>query len=203
MAIFKDITGQTFGRLTAMWPAGRSKVGRTLWLHCCECGNYVVGRPKSLRSCGCLTREGRVRHGASRRGKHSSTYASWQAMKTRCHNPKNHKYKAYGAKGVTVCDRWKDSFEAFLADMGERPPRTTIDRFPNKTGNYEPGNCRWATPAQQSANRRSTVLTPENVIDIRTRQAAGESSSSIARAYGVCSSTIRNTANRTIWRSVA
>jgi hypothetical protein len=79
-------------------------------------------------------------------------------MKGRCYNPNNKKYKIYGAVGVKVCDRWLVSFKNFLADMGERPTNDhTIDRFPNKYGNYEPTNCRWATQLQQQGNRRDNV----------------------------------------------
>ena len=79
----------------------------------------------------------------------SPTYKTWQAMKYRCEHRAD-----YVALGIQVCDRWRDSFENFLADMGERPAGTTLDRWPNNRGDYRPGNCRWATPSQQVQNRR-------------------------------------------------
>jgi len=86
-------------------------------------------------------------------------HRSWTNMKQRCTNPKNRKYHLYGARGITVCERWMNSFETFLADMGDRPEGKTLDRFPNNDGNYEPGNCRWATPSEQTANSRPNMKT--------------------------------------------
>lgn len=99
-------------------------------------------------------------HGLRKRvnGK-TKEYISWDRMKQRCHNPKDVSYYKYGAKGIEVCDRWRNSFTAFLKDMGTAPsPNHTIDRFPNKTGNYEPGNCRWATPIEQQRNRTNNRI---------------------------------------------
>lgn len=90
-------------------------------------------------------------HGMS----HTPTYVSWNSMRQRCLNPKNPNYRDYGGRGIVCCDRWS-SFEAFLADMGVRPAGTTLEREDND-GNYEPGNCRWATPTSQSRNRRNNL----------------------------------------------
>lgn len=85
------------------------------------------------------------------------TYRSWQAAKDRCHNPNNSKYPSYGARGITMCERWRNSFSAFLEDMGERPEGMTLDRIDQCKG-YEPGNVRWATLSEQNVNRGSTRL---------------------------------------------
>jgi hypothetical protein len=85
-------------------------------------------------------------------------YASWRAMLSRCQNANHPSYFRYGGRGISVCERWL-KFENFLADMGERPRGKTLDRYPDNNGNYEPGNCRWATPSEQSSNRRARVVT--------------------------------------------
>jgi len=84
-------------------------------------------------------------------------YQSWRMMIQRCTNPKRKGYQHYGGRGITVCDRWRHSFEAFLSDVGERPPETELDRIDND-GNYEPGNCRWASASENSNNKSTNLL---------------------------------------------
>ncbi len=97
-----------------------------------------------------------MKHGHNRKGRVTRTYRSWAAMRTRCTNPRQKDWHSYGGRGISVCSRW-DLFENFLADMGECPSGHTLDRI-NSNGNYEPSNCRWATPQQQSRNTKRTVL---------------------------------------------
>ena len=97
-------------------------------------------------------------------GRNSSTYNIWCNMKARCLNPKNHAYANYGGRGITICAKWRDSFEEFLRDMGERPHGMSIDRYPDNDGNYEPGNCRWASTRDQNRNRRGNRILTVNGV---------------------------------------
>ena len=127
------------------------------WRCLCDCGRSAVVAAPHIRSghsqsCGCLAVEkvhGQVETGA---------YRSWQAMKARCLNPTHQAYGRYGGAGVTIHQSWIDSFQSFLADVGERPAGTTLDRYPDKAGNYAPGNVRWATDAEQQNNRSDNIL---------------------------------------------
>lgn len=99
-------------------------------------------------------------HGHCSRGKkRSKEYVAYDHMKRRCYDPKHHRYENYGGNGITVCDRWRQSFVNFLSDVGVAPSKFhSLDRFPNQKGNYEPGNVRWATPTQQARNMKSNRL---------------------------------------------
>jgi len=120
------------------------------------------------------------------------------SMKGRCLNPRYQAYPHYGGRGITVCGRWLESFENFLADMGVMPSGRTLDRIDND-GNYEPRNCRWATPAEQMRNRRVTKLTPELVALIKSSPL---SSPELAPLIGVTARHIRKVRQGTRWREV-
>lgn len=151
-----DISGERFGRLTAIRRLGRK------WECVCDCGEITAVDISHLRrgntkSCGCLNSEITGARNTTHGMTDTPTFIVWQGMLARCLNPKATSYRNYGARGVSVCPRWRDSFENFLADMGGRPKGMTLDRHPNNDGNYEPGNCRWATPQQQANNTRVNV----------------------------------------------
>jgi hypothetical protein len=162
---FIDLTNERFEKLFVIeWDAKRKK-----WKCLCDCGKitYVSSSHLTLnhtRSCGCYHKERasicNTKHGQRRKIGAGTTkaYSIWGAIKARCHNPKNSHYHMYGGRGIAVCERWRNSFENFFEDMGECPSDThSIDRYPDVNGNYEPGNCRWATPKEQGANTRKNV----------------------------------------------
>lgn len=156
-----DITGLKFSRLNVIKRASHpSKLG-IYYLCKCDCGKEKIIFGNSIyrgmtKSCGCYAKENakniNYKHGEWS-AKNSPEYVAWQNIKGRCGNKNRDCYSDYGGKGVIVCERWFNSFELFLLDMGRRPSdKHTIDRFPNAKGNYEPDNCRWATREEQSRN---------------------------------------------------
>lgn len=188
-----DLSEQTFGSLTVIKRA--DGIGRSAWLCRCVCGKEVRCTTGNLRqkrgtACRCKMRLGASRrmttHGLAR----TSEYKTWTGIKTRCTNAKAKSFKAYGGRGITIADVWL-SFETFISDMGPMPaPGYTIERVDNERG-YGPGNCRWATSAEQALNKRTTRFLTLN--DVRLPMAEW------ARKTGIPEATIERRINARGW----
>lgn len=215
---FKDMVGQRFGRLLVT-EFVEVRGGHASWRCICDCGatttvygHHLRHRTHPTQSCGCLAREtmetnhlNATTHGMTKTAEHHI----WNAMKQRCANPRDTGFKYYGGRGITVCDRWLESFEAFYADMGPRPPGLTLERRDNSQG-YSPENCYWATHTQQQRNRRpprewaalpgAFKLTQEMVDAIRAEYSTGGiSQREIAKRYELAQQTVSDIVTRRTW----
>lgn len=178
MSKVNDLTGQRFGRLTVIERAGSNTRGRATWLCRCDCGETVVALGNALsrhntKSCGCLVPDASSAVG-KKRAVHGKTgerlFSVWINMRSRCRSPKNHAYKNYGARGITVCPEWDNDYEAFRSwafanGYDESAPRgeCSLDRIDND-GPYSPENCRWVSLKDQQANKRGVLLVTYNGV---------------------------------------
>jgi len=160
------------GRLRIIAETTKDSRGKDRWRCICDCGTRTVvygfllrSKKRPTRSCGCLQRERsrqfgnsyRLTHGEAKRESRTAEYRSWTGMIGRCENSRDAAFKDYGARGITVCARWRRSYKHFLADMGRKPtPKHSLDRI-NNDGSYTPTNCRWATQSEQRRNRRDAT----------------------------------------------
>jgi len=182
MLTLTDMLGQKYGQLTVIAEAGQDKWGKSQFLCECVCGTTTTVTGNSLRtghkrSCGCLSVVMRAqeltRHGQSRKDAETPEHLAWSQMRGRCRNVNNPRYKDYGGRGITICERW-EAFENFFADMGPRPsPKHSIDRI-NNDGNYEPLNCRWATTLQQAHNQRIRSTNKSGVQGVSWHRQVGK-----------------------------
>lgn len=158
-----DLSGKKFSRWLVQHRSPRAEY----WFCICDCGTVKAVRGANLKngnskSCGCYSREiaaaAKFKHGMAAGGRQTPEYATWARMKDRCENPNATGFERYGGRGISVCDEWRNDFCAFLRDMGKKPSsRHSIDRI-DVNGDYTPGNCRWATPRQQSRNKSDTRM---------------------------------------------
>ena len=205
------VAGDRFDRLVVL----REIPGRPRRVECaCDCGTVKPVNVSHLvsggtKSCGCFRRELGGKPGIEARRSHGLTrhplYATWKAMLERCENPLVRSYADYGARGIRACPEWHDVavFIAWVeANLGPRPHGCTIDRYPDRGGNYEPGNVRWATISQQNRGRRTVILTYQKAEEMRSRYAAGACSyRRLAAEYGVGSATVADVIERKTWRT--
>lgn len=197
MAKRDSLIGQRFGRLVVYGIGGQARNKKYKMMCDCDCGNQIFTGMYELtsgntKSCGCLQID-RVKERNSTHGgcnNHPIEYAAWGAMKTRCYNVKGVSYHRYGARGITVCDKWINDFAAFFKDMGTRPsPKHSLERKENNLG-YSPENCLWATRDVQANNKRSSVrITYKGVTKTRKQW---------ANFFGVNHTTFKNRLKRGI-----
>ena len=181
--------GQRFGSLVVLGKSGSRASGRMVEAQC-DCGNITITSINNLRSghtgsCGCLKLQAiqnRAIHGHTRKNGFNRTYAVYRDMRTRCENPNYREFHLYGGRGITVCERWRQGYEFFLADMGERPPGMTLERDRVNEG-YSPENCRWASPAEQSVNKRNNVFIEHQGRRMTVSQWAAELGLNAKRMY--------------------
>jgi hypothetical protein len=142
-----------------------------------------------------------LRHGHARHGAESPTWVSWQSMLARCRYMERDIEQKYAGRGIRVCERW-ERFEAFLADMGERPAGMTLDRIDNDR-DYEPDNCRWATPIEQARNRRNARLDYGSAVEVALARLGGERCSSIAKRFQISESLPREIVKGRTWKDAS
>lgn len=210
MTALLNLTGQRFGRLVVQHRS--PNVGNnTMWMCLCDCGTSKAVASKHLvsrktTSCSCYS----VEHKIARQTKHGDTpfnqpnsaeYRIWRHIKSRCFNPNVPGFENYGGRGITVCETWRNDYSTFLRDMGRRPSRLhSIERI-DVNGDYEPGNCVWATAVTQSRNRRCIRMTLANAEQIRAKAANGVPRKALQEEYGVSRTVVGLLIRGKTWRA--
>lgn len=188
----QELSGQKFGRLTVVNQAD-NKSGRVCWKCECECGNIKTISAQTLlnggtKSCGCLRQEmvaqKNTKHGKSIRGQVTPEYLTWCEIIKRTENPSCLGFKNYGGRGISICKEWRESFAAFLNDMGKKPtPLHSIERIDNNK-NYCPENCKWVTRDVQNKNKRNTISITHQGISLCAKDWAERNNIKPSTVYG-------------------
>lgn len=201
-----NLTGMHFGHLFVVGRSEKMSKAGTLWDCLCACGNTSTVDSLKLRSakivsCGCFRREA-LAYGYFRRthgqANNSPTYKTWKEMRQRCLNPNNDKWKWYGGRGITVCERW-NSFENFLEDMGKRPDGMTLDRIDNNLG-YSKENCTWATHIDQTQKQEKNKLRNGVHGIVRADRESGMTYDAIAKKHGISKTTAHRCCAGLTWK---
>lgn len=179
----KDLTGQQFGRLTAIERSGKDKWQNILWKCKCDCGQETTVKCNNLctgrtLSCGCLAKENGFKHGGSK----TRLYHIWQGIIRRTEDSSRKEYANYGGRGICMCQEWRDSFETFRGWALENGylDDLSIDRI-NNDGDYEPSNCRWSSRDEQANNRTDTRQLTLNGVTKSVREWSNETGIPYAR----------------------
>lgn len=193
-SIKRDFSGLRFGRLLVVSFSHKDTRRKSYWNVVCDCGNVKVVAGYNLgtkiNSCGCLQRESRLTHSTTHGMRNTRAYAVWNSMRQRCNNKNSMFFSYYGARGIYVCERWIDSFENFIEDMGFPPDGMSIDRIDN-SGPYCKENCRWSSSKSQARNRRSSRIIAYN--------GTSKTLSEWAECIGIGTGTLHTRLNRLGW----
>lgn len=176
---YENLTGKRFGQLIAVSHEGRTEGGRAIWRFACDCGGQKIAEAANVksgrtRSCGCAAQEQRKAAAQSQRHALSASEVprerkAWEGMLRRCYSPKHPSFARYGGRGIAVCERWRESFAAFFADLGPAPEGATLERIDNAK-DYAPDNCKWASRKEQANNRRSNRLLTHDGVTLNITQ---------------------------------
>lgn len=188
-----DMTGQRYGSLVAIHQCGKASSGDLKWSFKCDCGKQFdangyyarSGKVTTCQTCAAeRSRAASVKHGLTG----TVEFSTWTDIQTRCYNQKTKAFSDYGGRGILVCDRWISSFENFLSDMGAKPSVNHSIERNDVNGNYEPGNCRWATKAEQARNKRNTRFIEINGVTKRLQEWAEQAglAASVIRLRAKC-----------------
>lgn len=199
-----SLVGHRFGRLVVTGLFGTDNGRNRIWVCRCDCGTEknILGislKSGTTKSCGCFRADRMGGLNKTHGQRRTSTYRIWAGMRTRCQNHKSPEYKDYGARGIKVCDKWQ-KFAGFYDDMGDRPPKYTIERI-DFNGNYEKSNCKWATVTENLRNRRCVKLNMEKANEIRELCKNGATQNETGLKYNITQNWVSRIVRHINWKN--